>query len=203
MSDNPTNTNDKTPTDINDKTPTNINDKTNSTTNTANAEFPAKILLEKWTKQRFFWQGQVDVCRFERLWQLLLRPKQKSDNPTLSVTCQVAEEGGKLWLEYQVAGVLWLTCHRCLAPLVYDVSDQYRLALVQNDSEAAGLDDDFICLNELDDERWLPVLTLLEDELLLLLPLSATHDDCQMLIETDDKPTDNPFAVLAQLKTGQ
>ena len=52
--------------------------------------------------------------------------------------------------------------------------------------------------------KMLPIKELLEDELLLALPLSPRHEDCHMPIEmmdeTESEVEDNPFAALAALK---
>lgn len=174
-------------------------------------QMPANIVLEKWADIGFTWQGMVDVGEFERLAQQLDATKQGTDE-CFDVAITLKKEQGVLWLSYQVKAVLWLVCQRCLSPLAVDVSGDYRLAILKDESQITQIDDaEFVLTDELyigDGRQMLPLKTLLEDELLLALPLAPRHDDCQMLLdsvggdaqdETDDG-VDNPFAVLAQLK---
>lgn len=174
-------------------------------------QMPANIVLEKWADIGFTWQGMVDVREFERLAQQLDTTKQGTDE-CFDVAITLKKEQGVLWLSYQVKAVLWLVCQRCLSPLAVDVLGDYRLAILKDESQITQIDDaEFVLIDELcigDGRQMLPLKTLLEDELLLALPLAPRHDDCQMLLdsvggdtqdETDDG-VDNPFAVLAQLK---
>lgn len=86
------------------------------------------------------------------------------------------------------------------------------MAILENEGQIGylmALDEtaDYVLLDEVcpsGERRMLPVTDLLEDELLLAIPLSPRHEDCEMLrdnpVEVSDEPTHNPFAVLGQLK---
>jgi len=78
-------------------------------------------------------------------------------------------------------------------------------------ADRLGEDADFVVLSEeqlahgVDDEQVIDLLALLEDEMLLSLPLAPRHEDCEVSVKTvvvDDTPTrtDNPFGILASLK---
>jgi uncharacterized protein len=73
-------------------------------------------------------------------------------------------------------------------------------------SQMPDEDSEFVLLDEvcpMEGRKLLPIKDLLEDELLLSLPLSLHHDDCEMLIQNEEiesEPKENPFAILAQLK---
>ena len=72
--------------------------------------------------------------------------------------------------------------------------------------------DDYLLLEELladqpenkKGDRLLPLKKLVEDELLLDIPLSAKHDDCEMAVEQVgeiiEQEPENPFAALEALK---
>lgn len=165
-------------------------------------EFPRRIVLEKWADSGFYWQGAVPVAFFERLSAMTVAKQQ--DDPTLALSCRLSKTEGVLWLDFRVEGVLWLNCHRCLQPLAQDITGKYRLALVQSARDLPYVgENDYVRLDELPDTRTLELAFLIEDELLLNIPIAATHADCTFVqagsiaIE-EEKP--NPFAVLAALK---
>jgi uncharacterized protein len=118
------------------------------------------------------------------------------------------------WLTLQVKTRVWLTCQRCLQPMAMPLALDQRLRFVQGETQAEALDaeseDDVLALL-----RWMDLRELVEDELLLALPLVPRHDTCPqplpvgLGLESDagatpaevlEKP--NPFAALRSLKTG-
>lgn len=165
--------------------------------------FPKAILFEKWADIGFAWQGQLALTSLERVYDLL-NPHKQQDNPTLKVHFRLDKQDGVVWLDFTVQGILWLTCHRCLEPISEPVDSHYRLAVITEDSQLTLIDGaDYLVYQELEGGRLLPVADILEDELLLALPLSLTHEDCQAPVQFDDTPStqDNPFALLASLKS--
>ncbi|MDO4700621.1 MAG: DUF177 domain-containing protein [Moraxella sp.] len=174
-------------------------------------QIPTNIMLEKWADVGFVWQGMVNVVELERLIEHLDVSSQLLEKQ-LDVVATLKKHQGILWLSYQVKAVLWLVCQRCLLPVAVDVSGDYRLAILQNESQIGQIADaEFVLVDEIcagDGRQMLPLKAMLEDELLLALPLSARHDDCQLpsitnKTKTGDGATDkaeSPFAVLAQLK---
>lgn len=114
----------------------------------------------------------------------------------------------EIWLHLQAHISLALCCQRCLGPVLEPVEVDRSLRFVADEATAAALDaeleDDVLAL-----PRALDLRELIEDELLLALPLVPRHDTCPSppLLQADDlapaapdKP--NPFAVLSQLKKG-
>lgn len=109
----------------------------------------------------------------------------------------------RLGLRLQITGRLGLLCQRCLTEVGFDCAIDSRLLLVAPgevwpDDEMEADDYDAI---EVD--RELSVLTLVEDEILLALPLVPRHADCgaswqAAVAEEEDGPS--PFGVLAGLK---
>lgn len=169
---------------------------------------PAQILTEKYKDSGFFWQGKVLVADLPRLADEL---SGGDGDDALVVSCHLATVGGITRLSFEVVGELWVACHRCLEGLPVAVSGVYGMALLDNADSAtlAKLDEgeDFVLFSELGDPRHLPLMDLLEDELLLALPSVATHADCHipdefLPDEGDDEAEakENPFAMLAQLK---
>lgn len=114
----------------------------------------------------------------------------------------------ELWLALQVQAPVWLTCQRCLQPYEVPLALERRLRFVRGEAQAEALDaeseDDVLALS-----RSLDLRELVEDELLLALPIVPRHETCPqplpMAVEADPLPEGeaerpNPFAVLQGLK---
>ena len=111
------------------------------------------------------------------------------------------------WLHLVANASVPLTCQRCLHAVAVpvDVDQWYRFVATEEIAMAEddGCEEDLLVM-----EPQFDLLSLLEDELLMALPLVPMHEVCPVTppvsaaaIEVpldDGKP--NPFAVLAQLK---
>jgi len=152
--------------------------------------------------------GQWPVAELTRLAEM----NMPVDTSAPEVQWQVQGElrpvtGGaaEVWLHLQAQAELALCCQRCLGPVHETVAIDKPLRFVANEAQAAALDaeleDDVLAL-----ERTLDLRELVEDELLLALPLVPRHAECPepLPMPADDAEPDekaNPFAALAQLKT--
>lgn len=169
---------------------------------------PKQILFEKWADIGFEWQGDVPITEFERLYKSLHQTAQ-TKNPALTLNIRLSPKDGTVWLYATIKGVLWLDCHRCLEPMAKAIDDDYAIAIVRLEDELPALEliqAEYVFWQEItNDGRMLPVFELIEDELILSLPLANTHDDCTVLVEQVgdfiEPPKENPFAILAQLKS--
>ena len=89
----------------------------------------------------------------------------------------VAGRAGVCTVDLEVHAVLALECQRCLQPMHLPLDLQRRLRFVAGEEEAARLDeeleDDVLALSPRTDLR-----ELVEDELLLALPLVPRHGQC-------------------------
>jgi uncharacterized protein len=133
------------------------------------------------------------------------RPPSSSDRVAWQARGELT--GGiepQIWLHLKARTRLALQCQRCLAPLDVDVEASRRFRFVAGEATAAELDaeseDDVLALT-----RDLDVQQLVEDELLLALPIVPMHAECPEPltrpapgIERESAP--NPFAVLAALR---
>jgi uncharacterized protein len=98
-----------------------------------------------------------------------------------------------------------LACQRCLQRMVVPMAVDRRLFFVVGEDAAASLDaesdDDVLAL-----EPALDLQRLVEDELLLALPLVPRHEVCPepLPFEAEPEPpaSEHPFAALAALKRG-
>jgi len=111
----------------------------------------------------------------------------------------------QIWLHLQADADVILQCQRCLRPLDEAVHVDRHFRFVADEETAAALDD------EIEDEvlalpKTLNLRDLVEDEMLLALPLVPRHDVCPEAIpmqfgdveEVEEKA--NPFASLALLR---
>lgn len=166
---------------------------------------PKNIAFDKWADIGFTWQGNVPVTDLPRL------AEQVMADEMLTVALTLTQQDKILWLNYDIKAVLSVACQRCLDPMPVDVSGNYRMAILESENKIGylnALDEtaDYVLLDEIcpDDKKMLPVADMLEDELLLAIPLSPRHDDCDMHTDSvgdvADEPAENPFAVLGQLK---
>lgn len=115
----------------------------------------------------------------------------------------------QVWLHLAAQAHVALTCQRCLQPVEEALEVDRWIRFVDTEAEAAALDadsdDDVLAL-----PRHLDARELIEDELLLALPLVPRHEACpEPLVHQDEEGAaeveeerPNPFAKLAALKRG-
>lgn len=142
--------------------------------------------------------GVVSVAALPRLLELLATDGGRLD-------CRISgsrDDEGNSWLAMEVSGSLVLECQRCMKALTFSVDVQSQLLLVP---QGQPWPDD-----ELTDDRFdavaadkeMALLPLIEDEVLLALPIVPRHGVCETALPVVDEQEPSPFAVLAKLKKG-
>ncbi len=169
------------------------------------------IDLEKLSTQGYQWQGKFQLTQFPRLAELV----SQTDIEDTVFFCKINYLASIYWLEFSVQATLENQCQRCLQAMEFLLNEQVKLALLEDKSQANLLqEDDWLLLNDVVNmvkhERRLPIINMIEDELLLALPLVPKHDlndeNCvpvDILVEEEEtvvEEKNNPFAVLAKLK---
>lgn len=98
---------------------------------------------------------------------------------------------------------LTLQCQRCLEPVIQFIDLDFDLLIDSSDIEIKSFQQETVYT----DEGYLDMFKLIEDELMLALPLIMKHEDSScnpyLLSGSEDSPvvtTNNPFAVLGSLK---
>ena len=117
----------------------------------------------------------------------------------------------EIWLHLGARARVWRECQRCLLPVALDLEVARPLRFVATEEQAAALDaeseDDVLALS-----RRLDLQELVEDELLLALPLVPMHTTCPQPptlqfdaaeVQAEAEPAPRPFAALARLKRGR
>lgn len=136
-------------------------------------------------------RGEVPLAELPRLQDMLADPEGK-------VSFVLQGSDGKSQLELSLESLCVLRCQRCLDRLNYPVKLVSKLKLVSDEDESDVDDDE---MDSIPADRHLDVLSLIEEEMLLSLPIAPMHalGECQIAAEGLARP-DNPFAVLAGLK---
>lgn len=113
------------------------------------------------------------------------------------------------WLHLQAATKVWLVCQRCLAPCELSLEVRRSFLFAADEAQAEQLDED-IEEDVLAMTRNLDLRELVEDELILAMPIVPRHEHCpQPLVKEPsaaaalEEPKPNPFAVLETLRGGR
>ena len=141
-------------------------------------------------------EGMLPVSALERLHDLLA---EVSGDVSFRIEGYKSDHG-ELMLQVVIGGVLLLACQRCLKAVSFDLDVDSLLELVP---EGADMSQD-----ELEDDTrdFLPVASelyvaeLVEDEILLALPVAPRHEKCGLPGAADVGERINPFAALTGLK---
>ena len=109
-------------------------------------------------------------------------------------------DGGEPMLHLEVSGLLPLACQRCLEAVPFDLDVDCLLELVPAGAELSQdeLEDD--TRDFLPVERELDVVEVVEDEILLALPVAPRHEKCGLPGAADAGERINPFAKLSGLQ---
>ncbi|MGH8558862.1 MAG: YceD family protein [Methylococcales bacterium] len=101
----------------------------------------------------------------------------------------------------QVAAELFLECSVCMNKMIYLVRAKTGLGIVSSLEEAArlpGIYEPLLVIN-----RQTRIKEIIEEELLLAIPIIPRHEECTIAKQIDQRPKQkamNPFSILADLK---
>lgn len=173
---------------------------------------PRKLDIEAMARDAVRLQGRWPAEALARLAEFAPAEAPISGWPVIEWSAQAelrAQRGAEpqLWLHLQAHAEVSLSCQRCLQPVAQTLALDSWVRFVRDEELAASLDadseEDVLSL-----QGRLDLQELVEDELLLALPLVPRHERCPQplpmsSVEPDvevepEKP--NPFAVLAALK---
>ncbi len=149
-------------------------------------------------------KGELSLKDFGRLCGMLF-----DTGGNVAVELHFSREGRLAKIEGKIETRLQLICQNCLQPIDWPVQAPVRLGVVNSLEQVDRLPPDFEPLFV--EEEKMPLLDIVEDELLLNLPQYPKHSEACQIQETDSRvPTrpeagrqkrqDNPFSILANLK---
>ena len=140
-------------------------------------------------------QGSWPVAAFRRL-----RDALRSDDGTLAYELLgLPELQGRPALRLKVDGALQMTCQRCLGSLVFPLRIEVPLLLAATQAEidaeplVADGPESIVAGKEM------PVQALVEDEVLLALPIAPRHEACAASVAAATGERQTPFAALRGL----
>jgi uncharacterized protein len=176
-----------------------------------NREFvPSRLDVNAFATEAAHLSGSEPAAAFERLSAELAEP-----SPDVRIDWRAAGElraGGEgvlaPWLHLEVDALLPFVCQRCLTPvqLSLTVERDFRFAA---DEATAAVEDEMAEEEVLAIARDFDLLTLIEDELLMEVPVTPRHDVCPVPVQlsaTDpgfedaEEAAAKPFAVLESLR---
>jgi len=168
-----------------------------------NQILPVHLNFAQKAKIGFELKGKWPIKQLKRLNEVLL-----SDQGELDVELKFDRAGPIPFIEGHITAELQLKCQRCMQAMPHAVDIRFKLGLVLNDEHIEKLPDEFEPYMLEDDNNHLP--DLLEDELLLALPLVAMHEfDCSDYLQQQSsvhqnevekaEEKENPFSVLKDL----
>ncbi len=153
--------------------------------------------------------GEVNVTAFTRLQEVLDITNDEQGIVAYQLTFGI-DNNGIFFLQGMLSTTVTLLCQRCLQDMQKVIASRFLFALLRSEKESLAISDEYEAFwvdEESEQKEMLNVFAIIEDELLLSLPFIAKHDKaCQPLLEKMDmevkeQPKENPFAVLAKLKT--
>ncbi|WP_089703038.1 YceD family protein [Vreelandella arcis] len=170
------------------------------------SQIPSRVEPYKLAARREKLEGLVALDKLPRL---------AEETGHQSGDCQVVLEfgvdtQGRREIRGHLQATLALPCRRCLEPLSQDVTSDFLLGMVADESLASELPASHEPV--LVENEQLDLLTVVEDELILSLPQVVYHDESechvsaeQLVSKTEEGGTEetapaNPFAVLSTLK---
>lgn len=139
--------------------------------------------------------GQLELSAMPNL----RNSQSRQESIAQVVLSVVSREDGQVVLRGEANIELELECQRCLQPLIATFVAPFELVVVKYDYqlETVSEEDDAIVV-----EEQIEIAPLIEQELILALPMIAKHDDCQANYENSVALTtehQQPFANLKDL----
>jgi len=175
--------------------------------------FPDRLDVKAFAQAGGHLSGHDTLLKYKRLAE-----EAQGLHPDLRVDWQADGEirsthgiGGQIWLHLKADATLPMTCQRCLHPVDVPLSVDREFRFVADEATAEALDEgseeDLLALS-----REFNLRELIEDELLMDLPVVPRHDECptQVKLASSDEDFEeanagkpNPFAALAGLRQGK
>ena len=152
-------------------------------------------------------EGVYPISRLGRLTDVLL-----NEEGFVTVKLEFGQSVGFASLKGRVSAKMLSECQRCLKPMETEVAGSFKFALVNDEEELELLPEELEPYLLAGEEQ--SIIDLIEDELLLSLPMVTAHDtacsdymskqnsEIKAAIQAE-KEASHPFAALKALKSDQ
>ena len=168
-----------------------------------NQILPVHLNFAQKAKVGFEIKGKWPLKQLKRLNEALM-----SEQGDIEVELKFGRDGPIPFIDGHITTELQLKCQRCMQAMPHAMDVRFKLGLVLNDEHIERLPDKYEPYLIEDDNNHLP--DMLEDELLLALPLVAMHEfDCSEYLQQQEseqqnevekvEEKENPFSVLKDL----
>ena len=161
--------------------------------------------VHKEVTQNGRFEGDLLLSEFERLPELLHLEGSRQRERKIALHFEFSRSEYDLpMVSGHIQTRLDLECQRCLKPLEVPLSLDFSLLIDAGDDVVQQSSQDTLY----SDDGYIDIVEVIEDELILAIPLVAMHEDrdCNadwqaVAAATETSEKENPFAVLQQLKT--
>lgn len=140
--------------------------------------------------------GAVPLLRLNRLADILVRSEGEV---TYALSGDVGVDG-KTFLRLEASGTLALQCQRCLSGLDWPLELESLLHLVSPGTPIPDEELEIESFDTIEAVADMDVLALLEEEILLAMPIVPRHEDCDAPHPEGGADKESPFAALAGLR---
>ena len=168
---------------------------------------PTRLDVELFAAEGAELHGHWPLRGFKRICELAAEDRRPTDTDTVTWNARgerLPARGSEhaTWLHLGAKTAVALQCQRCLAAVEVPLEVRRKFSFVPGEDAAAAIDatveEDVLAMT-----RALDLRELIEDELLLAMPLVPRHEVCPVPLtaavsEAIERP--NPFAALAALK---
>ena len=150
-----------------------------------------------------YFEGEIALSELRRLVELLHLEESDLEGRKITLKFEfVRNETEISMLVGHLQTSLQLECQRCLKAMELPIALDFSLMIDASDELVSDASVDTLYSND----GAIDIIEVVEDELILAIPLVAMHDDtaCNenwQASESEAAVKDNPFAVLQQLKT--
>jgi len=156
--------------------------------------------VSKELAQNSHFEGSLKLSQLPRLASLVI-PDDAEIRLKFEFTARLFDHPS---ISGHVETQLELECQRCLAPMVLPIVNDFELLIDASDEDVQAFQLDTVY----SDDGYLDLYEVIEDELILALPLISMHDDvtCNSYWQAEAAEPelvvkkDNPFLVLKSLK---
>ena len=157
-------------------------------------------------------EGEYPLAKLQRLQEVIVTDAgvikdATSGNSGSKVTAKIefCHSVGIACIKGKISATLQVECQRCLQAMEIEVEGRFKFALISDEDEIELLPDEFEPYLLEGEEQ--SVIDLVEDELLLSLPMVIVHDNACSAVMTEQKKeiaaqkeAAHPFAALKSLK---
>lgn len=169
----------------------------------SNGPIPYQVDPRRFADRALTFTGVWPLSAFARLTELIT-----SSDGEVQISLSFSRDEQNLpVVEMSVSTQVSMTCQRCLEQALLPIAGDYRYVVIRPGSDDSLLPQEYDII-ELDDEP-LDVRALVEEELLLCLPIVPKHPDgecghpdgyVEAELSGEEIAKSNPFSVLAQLR---